>query len=98
MFEIASIQFKPQRCGKPNCKCVKEGALHGGYYWLVTYVPKQGNVWKYLGKNPVRAMAKLRKDFPDAANNSEVVKKLENALKLETVAEISDNTKATMAS
>jgi hypothetical protein len=104
VFEIANIQFKPQRCGKPNCKCTKEGALHGGYYWLVTYVPKQGNVWKYLGKSPVKAMAKLRKEFPEEANKSQVVKKLEEALKLETLAEnnskasaIKGNNKATIA-
>lgn len=97
MFEIASIQRKKVICGKPNCKCVTEGILHGSYYYLVTYVAGK-NVWKYLGKDTVRAMAKLRKDFPEEATNSELVKKLEDTLKLETLAEITDNNKATMVS
>ena len=97
MFEIASIQYKPQRCGKSNCKCTKDGALHGGYYWLVTYVEGR-NVWKYLGKDTTRAMAKLRNDFPEEANNSKLVKKLEDALKLETLTEITPANKASIAS
>jgi len=64
---MPSLVFKKQKCSKKNCKCFKLGLLHGGYFWLVSYV---GTIvkdnkkikkydWKYLGKTADEAAAKL---------------------------------------
>jgi len=66
---MVSIIIKFQRCGKKNCKCIKEGKLHGPYFWAVTYKgSQQGRAkykWIYLGKAIEKTVAKLGVIYPE---------------------------------
>lgn len=66
---MVSIIIKFQRCGKKNCKCIKEGKLHGPYFWAVTYKGSQhGHAkykWVYLGKAIETTVAKLGVIYPE---------------------------------
>lgn len=66
---MVSIIIKFQRCGKKNCKCIKEGKLHGPYFWAVTYRGSQyGRAkykWVYLGKAIEKTIEKLSIIFPE---------------------------------
>ncbi len=86
---MVSIIIKFQRCGKKNCKCLKQGKLHGPYFWAVSYKgSQQGRIkykWVYLGKaigNEVHLGKKITKKvlseiFPDMTSD-QVHTKLEN--------------------
>jgi len=66
---MVSIIIKFQRCGKQNCKCSKEGKLHGPYFWAVIYKgSRQGRSqykWIYLGKAIEKSLEKLSTHFPE---------------------------------
>jgi len=86
---MVSIIIKFQRCGKKNCKCLKQGKLHGPYFWAVSYKgSRQGRIkykWVYLGKaidNKVHLGKNITKKvlaeiFPNM-NSDQVHTKLEN--------------------
>ncbi|MFQ6123190.1 MAG: DUF6788 family protein [Candidatus Heimdallarchaeota archaeon] len=66
---MVSIIIKFQRCGKKNCKCIKEGKLHGPYFWAVNYRGSQNGrakyKWIYLGKAIEKTIEKLGVVFPE---------------------------------
>ena len=66
---MVSIVIKFQRCGKKNCRCAREGHLHGPYFWAVSYKgSRNGRMkykWIYLGKAIEESIEKLSTQFPD---------------------------------
>ena len=66
---MVSIVIKFQRCGKKNCRCAREGQLHGPYFWAVSYKgSKNGRMkykWIYLGKAIEQSIEKLTTKFPE---------------------------------
>jgi hypothetical protein len=66
---MVSIVIKFQRCGKKNCRCAREGQLHGPYFWAVSYKGSQkGRMkykWIYLGKAIEPSIEKLSSQFPE---------------------------------
>ena len=86
---MPSVLAKWQKCGKHSCRC-NNGILHGPYFWLVTYHSARSNnphagkySWRYLGKSPENAWAKLNKldsRFIRYYNISGLLKKLEDVI------------------
>ena len=52
----ASLVERFSRCGKPNCRCHREGIKHGPFYFL-TQCLAVGKINKFLLKSPVQQQA-----------------------------------------